>query len=197
MADPGTPYDAFIDELRDTDDTERNALICARSSSREGVESLCTTISQPSLPVSVNASDEAPYRRRRTAPSGSNQAPASMAWSMLQNRAEGILAYTKNPIPDEQRPFHGQSLPLGDTGDGNTGVPSGEQGISNRPGDRPDGMSVQEDQNPDEGEEDEDEAVVDEEDLDDESDDDEEGDDEEDEDEDEQTDPGSEPGKPV
>ena len=26
--------------------------------------------------------------------------------------------------------------PLGDTGDGNTGVPAGEQGISNRPGDR-------------------------------------------------------------
>jgi len=26
--------------------------------------------------------------------------------------------------------------PLGDTGDGNTGVPEFEQGISNRPGDR-------------------------------------------------------------
>jgi hypothetical protein len=106
-------------------------------------------------------------------------------------RAEGILAYTKNPIPDEQRPFHGQSLPLGDAGDDNTGVPSGEQGISNRPGDRPDGMRVQEDQGSDKGEEDEDEAGIDDEDLDDESDDDEEDD------EDEQTDPGSEPGKPV
>jgi hypothetical protein len=107
--------------------------------------------------------------------------------------AEGILAHTKNLIPDEQRPFHGQSLPLGDTGDGNTGVPSGEQGISNRPGDQPDGMSALADENPDEDDEDEDDAELDDEDLDDESDD----DDEDDEDEDEQTDPASEPGKPV
>ena len=28
--------------------------------------------------------------------------------------------------------------PLGDTGDGNTGVPDDEQGMSNRPGDRDD-----------------------------------------------------------
>jgi len=104
------------------------------------------------------------------------------------DRAEGILAHTKNSIPDEQRPFHGQSLPLGDTGDGDAGVPSDEQGISNRPGDRPDGMSAQADESPDEDEADEDEVE-----LDDESDD----EDEDDEEEDEQTDPGSEPGKPV
>ena len=67
-------------------------------------------------------------------------------------RAEGILAYTKNSIPDEQRPFHGQSLPLGDTGDGDAGVPSDEQGISNRPGDGAEGISVQEDESPDEDE---------------------------------------------
>jgi hypothetical protein len=106
------------------------------------------------------------------------------------NCAEGILAHTKNVIPDEQRPFQGQSLPLGDTGDGNTGVPSGEQGISNRPGDQPDGMSALADESPDEDDEDEDDEL-DDEDLDDESDDDD-GDDE-----DEQTDPASEPGKPV
>ena len=98
------------------------------------------------------------------------------------------MAHTKNSIPDEQRPFHGQSLPLGDTGDGDAGVPSDEQGISNRPGDRPDGMSAQADESPDEDEADEDEVE-----LDDESDD----EDEDDEEEDEQTDPGSEPGKPV
>jgi hypothetical protein len=99
------------------------------------------------------------------------------------DRAEGILVYTKNPIPDDERPLHGQSLPLGDTGDGNTGVPSGEQGISNRPGDRPDGMNVSEDQSPDEDDEDEEDE--------------DEDDDDEDADEDEQSDPGSEPGKPV
>ena len=60
-----------------------------------------------------------------------------MAWSMLRKRAEVLLANTKNAIPAEQRPLLGQSLPLGDTGDGNTGVPSGEQRISNRPGDQP------------------------------------------------------------
>jgi hypothetical protein len=107
-------------------------------------------------------------------------------------RAKDILAYTKNSIADEQRPFHGQSLPLGDTGDGDTGVPSDEQGISNRPGDEADGRGVQADESPDE--EDEDEVEIDDEDLDDESDDD--GEDDED-DEDEQTDPKSEPGKPI
>jgi hypothetical protein len=112
------------------------------------------------------------------------------------NRAEAILTYTKNPIPDEQRSFHSQSLPFGDTGDGNTGVPSGEQGISNRPGDQPDGMRLQEDESPDGDEEDD--AELEDEDLD-ESDDDEEEDEEDDDEEDvdEQTDPKSEPGKPV
>jgi hypothetical protein len=106
-------------------------------------------------------------------------------------RAEGILAYTKNSIPDEQRPFHGQSLPLGDTGDGDTGVPSDEQGISNRPGDGAEEISVQADESPDE-DEDEDEVDIDDEDLDDESD-----DDEEDDEVDERSDPRSEPDKPI
>jgi hypothetical protein len=101
------------------------------------------------------------------------------------------LANTKNSISEEQRPFHGQSLPLGDTGDGSTGVPSDEQGISNRPGDRPDVVSVQEDESPDDDEDEDDEDEVDDEDLDDES------EEEDDEDEDERTDPGSEPGKPI
>lgn len=120
---------------------------------------------------------------------------------MLRKRAEVLLANTKNAIPAEQRPLLGQSLPLGDTGDGNTGVPSGEQGISNRPGDQPDAVSAGADDEPDEAEDDE-------EDLEDESDDDVDEDDEdaddEDEDEegdgddlDEQTDPSAEPGKPV
>jgi hypothetical protein len=110
---------------------------------------------------------------------------------MLEDPAEGILANTKTLIPDEQRPFHGQSLPLGDTGDGNTGVPSDEQGISNRPGDRPDEMNAQANENPDEDDEDEGEIELEDEDLDEESDDDDEDD------QDEQTDPGSEPGKPI
>jgi hypothetical protein len=100
------------------------------------------------------------------------------------------MANTKDPITEDQRPFHSQSLPLGDTGDGSTGAPSEEQGISNRPGDRPDGMSVQEEESPDEDEDDEDEVEVDDEDLDDES-------VENNEDEDERTDPGSEPDKPI
>ena len=39
-------------------------------------------------------------------------------------------------IRNEERPKQGQSVPLGDTGDGETGVPADEQGISNREGDR-------------------------------------------------------------
>lgn len=39
-------------------------------------------------------------------------------------------------IPDSERPNLGQSIPLGDTGDGDTGVPDNEQGISNRAGDQ-------------------------------------------------------------
>jgi hypothetical protein len=37
---------------------------------------------------------------------------------------------------EEDRLSQGQSLAKGDTGDGVTGVPAQEQGISNRPGDR-------------------------------------------------------------
>ena len=37
---------------------------------------------------------------------------------------------------DKDRVAMGQSIPRGDTGDGKTGVPADEQGISNRPGDR-------------------------------------------------------------
>ena len=41
-----------------------------------------------------------------------------------------------NKIDDNERPDLGQSVPLGDTGDGETGVSENEQGISNRLGDR-------------------------------------------------------------
>jgi hypothetical protein len=42
--------------------------------------------------------------------------------------------------------------PLGDTGDGNTGVPEFEQGISNRPGDRrQDGLKADDEGNDDSG----------------------------------------------
>jgi hypothetical protein len=118
-------------------------------------------------------------------------------------RAEVILANTKNSIPDEERSLRSQSLPLGDTGDGNTGVPSDEQGISNRRGDRPDGVSAQADEPTDEDVEDDDDDDDDLEDDEDEDEEDEDDEDDEDEDEDvdedvdEQTDPRSEPGKPV
>jgi hypothetical protein len=39
-------------------------------------------------------------------------------------------------IATEDRRKSGQSVSLGDTGDGDTGVPNDEQGISNRPGDK-------------------------------------------------------------
>lgn len=42
----------------------------------------------------------------------------------------------KDPFSPEERLQRGQSLPLGDTGDGDTGVPANEQGISNRVGDQ-------------------------------------------------------------
>jgi hypothetical protein len=42
----------------------------------------------------------------------------------------------KNAIATEDRRKTGHGVPLGNTGDGDTGVPDDEQGISNRPGDR-------------------------------------------------------------
>lgn len=45
------------------------------------------------------------------------------------------MANKRAPISDEQRASLGQNVPLGDIGDGQTGVPEDEQGISNRPGD--------------------------------------------------------------
>jgi len=44
----------------------------------------------------------------------------------------------KHTIATEDRRKSGQSVPLGDTGEGDTGVPDDEQGISNRPGDKDD-----------------------------------------------------------
>ena len=86
----------------------------------------------------------------------------------------------------EERMRRGQSVALGDTGDGHAGVPSDEQGISNRPGDKDsvagpataDGIvdEVADDEVEDEDELDEDE---------------------EDEDADEVDDPEAEPGKPI
>ena len=54
----------------------------------------------------------------------------------------------RNPskIRNEERPKQGQSVPLGDTGDGETGVPADEQGISNREGDQDKGASRKRDE---------------------------------------------------
>jgi hypothetical protein len=119
-----------------------------------------------------------------------------LARPMLITDAEVTLANKNERISDEQqRPLIGQSLPLGDTGGGQTGVPAGEQGISNRPGDHAVGTAAEEDEDDEDLEdEDEDEDAADEDPDEDEDD----GDDDvlEDE-EDETTDPGAEPGKPV
>jgi hypothetical protein len=108
------------------------------------------------------------------------------------------LANKRVRISDEQRPMLGQSFPLGDTGSGQTGVPAGEQGISNRPGDHAVELAGDEDED-DEDLEDEDEAEdAADEDLDeDDEDEDEDEDDAPEDEEDETTDPGAEPGKPV
>jgi hypothetical protein len=58
----------------------------------------------------------------------------------------------------EERANRGQSVPLGDTGDGDTGGPDDEQGISNRPGDNdvdPDEMEPDDDDDGGPGVEDE------------------------------------------
>ena len=109
------------------------------------------------------------------------------------------MTNTKSSILDRQQTLQVEGLPLGDTGDGVTGVPEDEQGISNRLGDRPDGVSAQADGAADDEDEDDD-LDEDDEAEDDEEEDEDAADGEEDEDEedvDEQTDPGSEPGKPV
>ena len=46
------------------------------------------------------------------------------------------MADPKMKQTQQNRASQGQSIPKGDTGDGATGVPAQEQGISNRPGDR-------------------------------------------------------------
>jgi hypothetical protein len=89
----------------------------------------------------------------------------------------------------EERVRRGQSVALGDTGDGHAGVPSDEQGISNRPGDKDsvagpatgDGIVDESNDVADDEVEDEDEF----------------DEDEEDEDADEVDDPEAEPGKPI
>jgi hypothetical protein len=107
------------------------------------------------------------------------------------------LANTTDRIPDEQRPAVGQSVPLGDTGDGDTGVPAREQGISNRPGDRAGEIIAEENENDDEVESEDEEDDEDDEDEDDDEDDDLKDEEDEEDEEDETTEPGSEPGKPM
>ena len=45
------------------------------------------------------------------------------------------MSAKKNIVAIEDRRKAGQGFPLGDTGDGDTGVSDDQQGISNRPGD--------------------------------------------------------------
>ncbi len=55
------------------------------------------------------------------------------AWSVIE---EKTMSPKKNIVAIEDRRKAGQGFPLGDTGDGNTGVPDDQQGISNRLGDQ-------------------------------------------------------------
>jgi hypothetical protein len=103
----------------------------------------------------------------------------------------------KSSTPIAERVKRGQSAALGDTGNGDTGVPSDEQGISNRPGDvdslaRPatgDGDAIEIVGDSDDDAENEDDGG-DEDELDEDEDEDEDEDDEID-------DPEAEPGKPI
>lgn len=70
----------------------------------------------------------------------------SQGTSIALLRSGGFMKETNTTNLDAER-----AEPLGDTGDGDTGVPEGEQGISNRAGD------TAEDTDPDEFEEDLDE----------------------------------------
>jgi hypothetical protein len=56
--------------------------------------------------------------------------------ALARSTPEAIMPAKTSKIRAEERPKQGQSVPLGDTGDGETGVPANEQGISNRPGDK-------------------------------------------------------------
>ena len=54
------------------------------------------------------------------------------------------MAHNRRQISDDERPTLAQGFPLGDTGDGITGVPATQQGISNRSGGHASGVAAQE-----------------------------------------------------
>jgi hypothetical protein len=54
---------------------------------------------------------------------------------LLVTARENLKMNDEHLLSVEERVRRGQSVALGDTGDGHAGVPSDEQGISNRPGD--------------------------------------------------------------
>jgi hypothetical protein len=126
---------------------------------------------------------------------------------MLTSAVEVTLEHNNERISDEQRPMVGQSVPIGDSGSGQTGVPAGERGIPNRPGDHAlrmgSGADEEEDLEDDEdlGDDEDEEEDADDEDLDEDDEGEDDGDDGDDDaledEEDETTDPGAEPGKPV
>jgi hypothetical protein len=125
---------------------------------------------------------------------------------MLRSAVEVTLEHNER-ISDEQRPMLGQSVPIGDAGSGQTGVPAGERGIPQRPGRHALDMvadageeELLEDEEALEDDEDEEEDA-DGEDLDEDDEGEDDGDDDDDDaledGEDETTDPRAEPGKPV
>jgi hypothetical protein len=121
-----------------------------------------------------------------------------VARPMLTSAVEVTLEPNNERISDEQRPMLGQSVPIGDAGTGQTGVPVRERGIPNHPDGHALNMAgdANEEEADLEDDEDADEDADDEDlDQDDESEDD--GEDDLEDEEDETTDPGAEPGKPV
>jgi hypothetical protein len=128
---------------------------------------------------------------------------------MLTSAVEVTLEHNNERISDEQRPMVGQSVPIGDSGSGQTGVPAGERGIPNRPGDHALKMAADADADEEEdleddedlGDDEDEEEDADDEDLDEDDEGEDDGDDGDDDaledEEDETTDPGAEPGKPV
>jgi hypothetical protein len=62
------------------------------------------------------------------------------------------MAHPPDQITDRTLYSHAQSVPTGDTGDRDTGVPDDQQGISNRPGDSDDELDEDDEFDADENE---------------------------------------------
>jgi hypothetical protein len=69
-----------------------------------------------------------------------------LAFAGVHESVTATMPAKTSKIRVEERPKQGQSVPLGDTGDDETGAPTEEQGISNREGDRDKGKNKSKDE---------------------------------------------------